>query len=107
MPAPVLAGLRPAIARNVGIDSVVIQGRIAYHGGVLQAAGGGAATVTVYDGSSTSDQFRDVFAAAASDVVSRWYERGVEFVRGIYVDLGPNVSNFVIFFSMVEEGEGV
>lgn len=79
-------------------DRRVVQGPGAYYGGVLVATSGGAATVDVYDGDSTSGELIASFSAAAS---GRNVDRppiGIHFERYLYVDLGDNVSKFTVFY---------
>ncbi len=40
----------PHVSRAVGVDSRVLYPAAVYHGGMLLATSGGAATVAVYDG---------------------------------------------------------
>jgi len=69
-----------------------------YHGGLLLATGGGASTVAVYDGLDTSGELIDYFSVVASAHERHFMERGLIIIRGLFVDLGSNVSTFDIFY---------
>jgi len=71
-----------------------LKGR-SYHGGVLLATAGGASTVAVYDGTDASGELIDYFSVAASQHAIHFFERGKAIKRGLFVDIGANVSSFV------------
>ena len=69
-----------------------------YHGGVLQTGAGGTSTVALYDGQDTSGDLIDYFGSAASGHEAHFYERGIVLKRGVYVDLGSNVTAFSFYY---------
>ena len=87
---------------RVTADGLIFQGPVVYHGGTLRATGGGAATVDVYDGTSTLDALRDAFSAAASAIDPNAFDAGLRFERGLFIDLGANVDLFVVYWSLPE-----
>lgn len=89
----------PVAHRRVQADVQVNQPAAVYHGGVLLATGDGASTVAVYDGqdAATGDLI-DYFGVAASGHEKAFLERGVVLRRGLFVDVGSNVSSFVFFY---------
>ena len=91
-------GSWPYAARDVGVDSRVLKPAALYRGGLLLAGSGGASTVAVYDGIDTTGELIDYFSAAASARDRNYIGDGVILKRGLYVDVGSNVSKFTIFY---------
>jgi len=90
----------PYIHRRMAADGLVAQRGAVYHGGVLLASAGGAATVNVYDGLDTSGELIDSYRAATSDRDVHVLEVGLAINTGLYVDLGSNVSACTIYFDL-------
>jgi len=89
---------RPYGHRRVQDDKVAqIRGSV-YHGGLLLATDGGAATVAVYDGLGTDGELIDYFSCAASAYDRHSIAKGIAIREGIYVDVGSNVDSFVLFY---------
>ena len=80
----------------VGADSRPLRPPNIYHGGILVATSGGAATVTVYDGNDTGGTLIDRYSVAASQHEIHALETGIALRVGLYVDIGSNVSSFTI-----------
>jgi hypothetical protein len=97
---------KPFAHSRVYADKQLVQRAAVYHGGLLLASGDGAATVTVYDGVDTSGEPIDSFSVAASTPQVRVWERGIALARGLYIDLGSNVSVFTAFYDPVPREKG-
>jgi hypothetical protein len=97
---------KPFAHSRVYADRQVVQRAAVYHGGYLLATGDGTATVTVYDGVDTTGEPIDSFSVAASTPQVRVFERGIALARGLYVDLGSNVSAFIAYFDPVPREKG-
>ncbi|OGO08509.1 MAG: hypothetical protein A2Y61_04000 [Chloroflexi bacterium RBG_13_60_13] len=97
---------KPFAHSRVFADKQVIQRAGVYHGGLLLATGDGASTVAVYDGVDTSGELIDSFSVAASTPQVRVFERGIALARGLYVDLGSNVSVFAAYYDVVPREKG-
>ncbi len=85
--------------RAIFADGPVLPGPGRYYGGLLVATNGGASTVNIYDGvSATVGELIDSWniLASAVDLHSLSYPLHVE--RGLFIDLGSNVSAFTVFF---------
>ena len=91
---------------RVQTDKVALQRGAIYHGGVLLSDGVGTSTVELYDGLSTSGELLDAFRAAVSDHESHIFERGIAIREGLYVNIGSNVSAFVLYYEPVAQGSG-
>ena len=87
--------------RRVDSDTRLFGPGAVYHGAVLKASSGGAATVAVYDGLNTDGDPIDYFSVAASAVERNYMDDGIILRRGLYVDLGSNVD----FFTVIHEPE--
>lgn len=90
----------------VDADGRVLDPGATYHGGILVAGSGGAATVTVYDGVSTGGDVIDYFYAPTSQRDPRWLGEGIILRRGLYVDLGDNVSKFTAYYTPTPREKG-
>ena len=88
----------PHTSWAIGTDRKELDPAAVYHGGILLAAAGGAATVAVYDGHDTTGELIDYFSVAASGHERSWMDDGILLKRGLYIDLGSNVSAFTIFY---------
>ena len=88
----------PHVSRSVGVDSRPLEPAAVYHGGLLLATSGGAATVAVYDGLDTSGDLIDYFGVVASGHERTWSDDGILLRRGLYIDIGSNVSAFTAFY---------
>ena len=97
---------KPFAHSRVFADRQLIQRAGVYHGGLLLATGDGASTVNVYDGLDTGGELIDSFSVAASTPQVRVYERGIALARGLYIDLGSNVSVFTAYFDPVPRAAG-
>ena len=84
--------------RRIEADKRVSLPASVYFGGLLLATSGGAATVAVYDGHDTTGELIDYFSVAASGHERSWMDDGILLKRGLYIDLGSNVSAFTIFY---------
>jgi len=96
----------PFAHSRVFADRQLIQRAGVYHGGLLLATDGGTSTVSIYDGIDTSGELIDSFSVAASTPQLRVFERGIALARGLYVDLGSNVSVFTAYFDPVPREKG-
>lgn len=99
----VITGPAPHAHLAVDADGRVLDAGVTYHGGILLAGSGGAATVAVYDGVDASGDLIDYFSAAASARDRGTIDRGLIIRRGLYVDLGSNVSNFTLYYDPVPQ----
>ena len=86
------------VSKPVGVDTRVLYPAAVYHGGLLIATSGGASTVTVYDGIDTGGDIIDYFSVVASGHERTWSDDGIVLRRGLYIDLGSNVSAFTAFY---------
>jgi hypothetical protein len=84
---------------RVTADRQVANAGAVYHGGLLVATSGGASTVNIYDGHGTDGELIDAYSVAASALERHVYERGLIILRGLYVDVGSNVSAFDILYA--------
>lgn len=84
---------------RVSADRQVIAAGGVYHGGLLKATSGGAATVDIYDGHGTDGELIDAFSVAASALERHFMERGLVIIRGLYVDVGSNVAAFDAYYA--------
>lgn len=82
----------------VSSDAPVFSGPVIYGGGVLRSTAAGVGEVIVRDGVSASAQLIDYFRAAASDRDRNELSRGIFAMRGLFVDLVVNVSEFVLYY---------
>lgn len=82
----------------VGADGAVLQGPLLYYGGLLKSSAGGTATVDIYDGTSASFPLIDSFVAAVSSRDRNALPNPIFILRGIYVDIGSNVTDFTLYF---------
>jgi len=96
----------PFAHSRVFADKQLIQRAGVYHGGLLLASGDGTSTVSVYDGVDTSGELIDSFSVAASTPQVRVFERGIALARGLYIDLGSNVSTFTAYYDVVPRAAG-
>ena len=96
----------PVAHQRVDADRLFAQRAAVYHGGLLVATGDGSATVAVYDGLDANGELIDYFTATTSARDRNFYERGLKLLRGLYVDIGSNVSAFDIFYEPVPREEG-
>ena len=97
---------KPFAHSQVQVDRQLVQRAAVYHGGLLLATGDGAATVAVYDGVDTSGELIDYFSVAASTPQVRVFERGITLARGLYLDVGSNVSVFTAYYDPVPREKG-
>jgi hypothetical protein len=97
---------KPFAHSRVYADRQLIQRAGVYHGGLLLADGVGASTVAIYDGLDTSGELIDSFSVAASTPQVRVFERGLNLARGLYIDLGSNVSVFTAYYDPVPREKG-
>lgn len=85
--------------RRIEADRQVLIRAGSYHGGMLRATSGGTASVTVYDAQSAeATAFLDELRATASDHDAHFYERGIVIQNDLFVDVGSNVADFVLFY---------
>lgn len=64
----------------------------------LTAGTGGAATALVYNGVDVSGELKIALSAIASTHFEDTYETPICFDKGIYIDVGSNVTLFTIQF---------
>ena len=83
---------------RVEADKALLEPGYIYHGALLLASSGGAAAATVYDGVSSAGEVIDHLSAAVSDDDVHIIETGIVLQRGLYVDLGSNVDQFIIYY---------
>jgi hypothetical protein len=95
--------MSPVAHRRVTADRQLVDQVAVYHGGHLLASSGGAATVDIYDGLDTDGDLIDSFRAATSTPDSSLLEPGIAIRRGLYVNLGDNVTSFVLFYEPVTQ----
>ena len=88
----------PHVSEPVPLDGKQFDPAAIYHGGLLKATAGGTATAEVYDGKDTSGDLIDSFSAAASGRDRSYLDDGLILKRGLYVDVGSNVSAFTVFY---------
>lgn len=93
-----LVGWPPIVSEPFQADRAMRMPAGTYHGAVLQTGSGGASTVAVYDGQDTTGDLIDYFGSAASGHEAHFYERGIILKRGVYVDLGSNVTAFTLYY---------
>ena len=88
----------PHTSWAIGTDRKELDPAAVYHGGILLADGVGAATVAVYDGIDATGDLIDRFSAATSAHDFNYLSDGILLRRGLYVDIGSNVSAFTVFY---------
>ena len=94
---------RPFRSARITADANFIRGPVVYHGGLLRADGGGAATADIYDANAVeAGLLRDAFRAATSEHDQHLIDPGLEFLRGLFIDLGANVDAFVVYYDVLE-----
>ncbi len=96
----------PHVSWPVSTDRQELDPAAVYHGGLLLATGDGAATVAVYDGHGTDGDLIDYFSALASARDRNYMDDGLTLKRGLYVDLGSNVSKFTVFYDPTLREQG-
>lgn len=96
--------LGPVIHTRVQGDAFRLQEPAVFHGGLLVATAGGAASVNVRSGSSVDAAPVYFFRAAASEADFDFLERGIAAPQGIFVDLGVNVDVFQLFYRLPQRG---
>ena len=96
---PVTEVQRPVGHVRVQADRQAVGRGGTYYGAVLLADAVGAATAAIYDGLDTSGELIDFLDTdAASDHDRSFFPRGLRLIRGLYVDLGSNVSAFTAYY---------
>lgn len=85
------------------IDGVVCQGPAVLFNADLVGAAGGASTAIVFDGNSTAGRVMINLAAVTSTADRAPYNQGLFFPRGIYVDVGANVTSVSFLFIPIKE----
>lgn len=91
----------PVSHTRVDADKKVLEPGGVYHGGLLLATSGGASTVAVYDGLDADGELIDYFSVLTSAPERHFMERGLRIIRGLFIDLGSNVSAFDVFYDPV------
>jgi len=91
------------ITRSLTIDEMVNLGPSFVKHICIVASTGGAATTLVYDGIDTNGKLTLALSAIASTHFSDQFSIPVFFSNGIFVDIGSNVTLFVIQFKSAEE----
>ena len=89
---------RPVVHRRVYADELVAHNGAILVGGELLADGVGAATVTIRDGLNTDAGAVFTFTAATSSYDRQNFPNPIPMRSGLYVDLGSNVSHFILYF---------
>ncbi len=88
---------------RVTVDGVVANTPSLIYSLTITSNSGGAGTATVYDGSSIkADQKVDV-ASIEDDTRHMSYWPPMYFGRGIYVDLGDNITSVVVRYMDIRE----
>lgn len=98
---------RPWRKFRLRTDAQVLSGPLVYYGAVLKATNAGAATLDIYDGTSTAGEWSDALTAGANAVAEAINPAGVRMERGIYGDLGSNVDLAVVFYHLPSDIEGL
>ena len=94
---------RPFRKARLDADLNFLRGPVIYHGGILRASGAGAATVDVYDANDAAPGLLgDLFRAATSEHDQHLIDPGIEFLRGLFVDIGANVADFILYYDVIE-----
>ena len=94
---------RPFRKDRITADLNFLRGPVIYHGGILRATAGGAATVDIYDANDAeAGLLGDLFRAAASEHDQHLIDPGIEFLRGLFVDIGANVADFILYHDVIE-----
>jgi hypothetical protein len=96
----------PARVLTLTRTSPALQGPLIYYGGFLKTGAGGASTVDLFDGLSATDDPLDSFATIASGHENRYLPGGLYCMRGIFVNIGNNVTAFVLYYDQ-DESEAV
>lgn len=68
----------------------------------LTASSGGAATALVYNGQNTGGILTLALSALTSTHFNDDFEIPIHFAHGLYVDIGSNVTLFVVQYKIVE-----
>jgi hypothetical protein len=82
----------------VEADKLVAQRGVGLYGGELVATSGGTATVDIYDGLRAEGAPIMSFSVAASGIQRTFDPWPVQIHTGLYVNVGPYVSRFTIFY---------
>ena len=86
-------------------DVPFLAGPLLYHGGLLRATAAGASIVDVYDALAVDAALlADAFRAAANEHDQHIFDAGLFMERGIFIDLGANVADFILYFDLDVEG---
>jgi hypothetical protein len=89
---------KPFSTKGVRADAKVLNAGDVYHGGILLATAGGQSTVAIYDGVDANGELIDYFDVQASQHAVHIFEEGLALKRGLFVDVGNNVSAFTLYF---------
>lgn len=84
-------------------DEQAARGPLLFAGLILTSDGVGAADVTVYDGQEVTGGRRFSSFNAASGATEVFTFPPVRFLRGLYIDIGSNVEDFVAFYKTLRE----
>ena len=90
--------LTRVIWARVEADRLVARRGVGFYGGELEAASGGTATVVIRDGLGASAVAIYSFSAAASALDRQALPFGILIREGLFVDLGSNVSRFILYY---------
>lgn len=90
----------PARPYTITADTPLFRGPLIYYGGVLRADGVGVGEAEVRDGNIDGDPLIDYFRAAVSDRDRSIIPMGVYVLRGLFVDLVANVSDFIVWLDL-------
>ena len=85
---------------RVEADKPLLEPGYIYHGALLLATSGGAATATIRDGVSSSGEVIDYLGVVASGHERSVLESGIVLQRGLYVDLGSNVDQCIVYYEL-------
>lgn len=99
--AAIAAVKQCAFTRITGDQLVSRQAALVF-GVWLVAGSGGAATAAVYDGESTNDDRKIDLSCVATGHDNKRYNPPAYFEKGIYVDVGSNVTSVVVQWMSAE-----
>lgn|SRR3990167_4892650 len=85
--------------KRITQDERVATGPLVFAGLLLAADGVGTADVTVYDGADAGGRQFATFRTPTSRTESHGLPVGAHFSQGLFVDLGSNVEECVVFYA--------
>lgn len=88
---------------RVTVDGIVANTPSLIYSLTITSNSGGAGTATIYNGSSSSAEQKVDVASIEDDTQHMIYSPPMYFGRGIYVDLGDNITSVVVRYQDVRE----